>query len=68
MTGSDLFFPKKGSGILHFQNQNIHYGPLIMSFWISRSFDLGDLDVLRMDQAKFFKNYIFEISAFKGKK
>ena len=35
------------------------------SFWISRSFDLG---VLRMGPVNVFKNYIFEISAFKGKK
>ena len=38
-----------------------------MSFWISRSFDLGNLGVLRMGPVNVFKNYIFEISAFKGK-
>ena len=38
------------------------------SFWISRSFDLGDLGVLRMGPVNVFKNYIFEISAFKGKR
>jgi hypothetical protein len=38
------------------------------SFWISRSFDLGDLGVLRMGPGNFFKNYIFEISAFQGKR
>ena len=31
------------------------------SFWISRSFDLGDLGVLRMGPVNVFKNYIFEI-------
>ena len=39
-----------------------------LSFWISRSFDLGDLGVLRMGPVNVFKNYIFEISAFKGKR
>ena len=35
-----------------------------LSFWISRSFDLGDLGVLRMGPVNVFKNYIFEISGF----
>ena len=38
------------------------------SFWISRSFDLGDLGVLRRGPGNFFKNYIFEISAFQRKR
>ena len=38
------------------------------SFWVSRLFDLGDHRVLRMGSGIFFKNYIFEISAFKGKR
>ena len=39
-----------------------------LSFWVSRSFDLGDLGVLRMGSGDFFKNYIFEISTFQGKR
>ena len=34
-------------------------------FWVSRSFDLSDL---RRGSGNFFKNYIFEISAFQQKK
>ena len=37
-------------------------------FWISRSFDLNDLGDLRRGSGNFFKNYIFEISAFQGKR
>ena len=39
-----------------------------LSFWVSRSFDLGDLSDLRRGSGIFFKGYVFEISAFKGKK
>jgi hypothetical protein len=35
------------------------------AFWVWRSFDLGDL---RRGSGNFFKNYIFEISAFQGKR
>ena len=35
-----------------------------LSFWISRSFDLGDLGDLKKCPRNVFKNYIFEISAF----
>jgi hypothetical protein len=38
------------------------------SFRISRLFDLGNLGVLRMGPVNFFKNYIFEICAFQGKR
>ena len=38
------------------------------AFWISRSFDLGDLGILGMGPVNVFKNYIFEISAFQGKR
>ena len=34
------------------------------SFWVSRSFDLGDLGDLEKGPWNVFKNYIFEISAF----
>ena len=37
---------------------------VISSLWVSRLFDRGDLGVLRMGAVNFFKNYIFEISAF----
>ena len=36
--------------------------------WVSRSFDLGDLRDLRRGTGNFFKNYVFEISAFQGKR
>ena len=35
-----------------------------MSFWISRSFDLGDLGVLEKSLVNIFNDYIFEISLF----
>ena len=38
------------------------------SFWVSWLFDLGDLGDLRRGSGNFFKNYIFEISAFQGKR
>ena len=38
-----------------------------LSFWISRLFDLSDLGNLRWGSGTFFKNYIFEISAFQWK-
>ena len=34
------------------------------SFWVSRSFDLGDLGVLEKSPVNIFNNYIFEISLF----
>ena len=34
------------------------------SFWISRSFDLGDLGVLRMGPVNVFKNNIFDFTDF----
>ena len=34
------------------------------SFWVSRSFDLGDLGVLEKSWGNIFNNYIFEISRF----
>ena len=37
-------------------------------FWVSRSFDLSDLGDLRRGSGIFFKNYIFEISAFQEKR
>ena len=37
-------------------------------FWVSRSFDLSDLGDLRRGSGNFFKNYIFEISAFQRKR
>ena len=37
-------------------------------FWVSRSFDLGDLGDLRRSSGNFFKNYIFEISGFQQKR
>ena len=33
-------------------------------FWVSRSFDLGDLGVLEKSQVNIFNDYIFEISGF----
>ena len=33
-------------------------------YWVSRSFDLGDLNYLRRGSGNFFKSYIFEISTF----
>ena len=36
----------------------------ISSFWISRSFDLGDLCVLKKSPVNIFNDYIFEISLF----
>ena len=35
-----------------------------MSFWISRSFDLGDLGVLEKSPVNIFNDYIFEINLF----
>ena len=37
-------------------------------FWVSRLFDLSDLGDLRRGPVNVFKNYIFEISAFKGER
>ena len=37
-------------------------------FWVSRSFDLSNLGDLRRGPVNFFKNYIFEISAFQWKR
>ena len=34
------------------------------SFWVLRSFDLGNLGVLRMSPVNIFNDYIFEISRF----
>ena len=39
-----------------------------LSFWISRSFDLGDIGVLKMGRGNFFRNNNFEISAFQEKR
>jgi hypothetical protein len=36
-------------------------------FWVSRSFDLSNLSDLKRGSGNFFKNYIFEISAFQQK-
>ena len=36
----------------------------IMSFWVSRSFDLGNLGVLEKSWGNIFNDYIFEISRF----
>jgi hypothetical protein len=38
------------------------------SFWVLRLFDFGDLGDLRRGSGNFFKNYIFEIIAFQGKR
>ena len=37
-------------------------------FWVSRLFDLSNLGDLRRGSGNFFKNYIFEISAFQRKR
>ena len=37
-------------------------------FWVPRSFDLHDLGNLSRGSGNFFKIYIFEISAFQGKR
>jgi hypothetical protein len=37
-------------------------------FWVSRSFDLGNLSNLRRGSGNFFKHYVFEISAFQEKR
>ena len=39
-----------------------------LPFWVFKPFDLGDLSNLGRDSGNFFKSYIFEISAFQGKK
>ena len=39
-----------------------HYS--IFSFWVSRSFDLGDLGVHEKSPVNIFNDYIFEISLF----
>ena len=35
-----------------------------LSFWVSRSFDLGNLGVLRKSPVNIFNDHIFEISGF----
>ena len=36
----------------------------LLKFWVSRSFDLGDLGVLEKSPVNIFNDYIFEISLF----